>query len=178
MQGKITVKPFASVSSTLVGSPVSWTRLACVCALPNGIILGTTTWITKAKGSGQGLWQAKDRGKRNNRAGEREMHEKATAGEVRRKLGEAQGWLSARPKHLGYAGGCLPFLSPCPHVRRGPVHPPGRGKLKPALPTRAKKSRNEAVGTEKRGAGDQAASPARREGARQPCGYRRARNPH
>lgn len=82
------------------------------------------------------------------------MQKKATVDETRRKFGEAQGWLSARPKHLGYVGGCLPFLSPCPHVRRGPIHPPGRGKLKPALPTRAKRNRNEDDGTKKQRAGD------------------------
>lgn len=79
---------------------------------------------------------------------------KVTADGMRRKLGEAEGWLGARPKHLGYVRGCLPFLSPCPHVRRGPVHPPGRGKLKPALPTRAKRNRNEDDGTKKQRGGD------------------------
>ena len=89
------------------------------------------------------------RGKRNNGAGEHQMQKKAPVDETRRKFGEARGWLSARLKHLAYVGGCLPFLSPCPHVRRGPVHPPGRGKLKPALPTRAKRNRNEDDGTKK-----------------------------
>lgn len=57
------------------------------------------------------------------------MQKKGPVGETRRKLGEAQGWPSVRLKHLGYVGGCLPFLSLCPHVRHGPpsTHQEGGG---------------------------------------------------
>lgn len=151
--GKKHNKTFIPPHLQVAGSPVGWPRLACTRAPPWGIILGTTAWITRAEGSRQDPQLAPEWGKRDKGAGEHQLQEKATVEERRRKSGEARGGPSARLEQLGCAGGCQPFLSLGPRVRRGPVHPPGRGKLKPALPTRAKRDRNEDSGTKKQRAG-------------------------